>query len=198
MRGWCWLLFLLVGTVRADIGLEERLQAIQSLQGEFTQRIFAEDGQELESSSGQFRLLHPGFFSWHIRSPDEQLLLATGDSLLHYDVELETATRRELGEGDSRGPLEILGGDGRDLAAHYRIEQTAGDSYQLQPIVSGGDFTSLNLTFDGDVPARMTVRDQLRQTTVIEFTAVQLNPGLEPEDFEFSPPAGVDLYYHER
>jgi chaperone LolA len=197
MKIWCWLLLLLVPAIQAEPSLQERLGAIKSLEGEFSQRILAENGEELERSSGRFRLLHPGFFSWHIQTPDEQLLLATGDSLLHYDVELETATRRQVGEGQSRGPLEILGGDGQDLHEHYQVEQTGHDSYRLQPVVAGGDFSSLHLTFDGELPVRMTVEDQLRQTTIIEFSEVRLNPPLGAADFEFSPPEGVDLYYHE-
>jgi outer membrane lipoprotein-sorting protein len=44
----------------------------------------------------------------------------------------------------------------------------------------------------------MEVQDQLLQTTVIEFSEMQLNPPLLAADFEFVPPAGVDLNYNER
>ena len=198
MRRWGCVLLLLVSAARAEVSLQDRLSAIQSLQGEFHQRVLSENGQELESSSGQFKLLQPGFFSWHIQTPDAQLLLATGKTLLQYDVELQTATRREIGETEGRGPLAILSGDGGNLEAHYHIEQTGSDTYRLQPKGTNTDFTALSLTFSGALPTRMTVQDQLQQTTIIEFTEVQMNPPLEAADFDFTPPAGVDLYYHER
>ncbi|MCZ6828222.1 MAG: outer membrane lipoprotein chaperone LolA [Gammaproteobacteria bacterium] len=198
MRNRCFFLLLLIPSAQAEVSLQDRLAPIQSLQGEFAQQVLSEDGQELERSRGRFKLLQPGFFSWHIQSPDEQLLLATGNNLLHYDVELETATWRDIGETGGRGPLAIFSGDGDDLSLHYQIEQTGTDTYRLQPKGTDAGFTALSLTFSGNVPSRMTVQDQLRQTTVIEFSAVQLNPPLEAADFEFVPPAGVDLYYHER
>jgi outer membrane lipoprotein carrier protein len=199
MRTWCLLFVLLsVPAHPAQVSLQDRLAAIQSLRGQFHQEVIAEDGQELESSSGQFKLLQPGFFSWHILRPDEQLLLATGKTLLHYDVELETATQRDIGAAEMQGPLAILSGNGDDLSLHYQIEQTGLDTYRLTPNTAQAGFTVLVLSFSGELPARMEVQDQLLQTTVIVFSELQLNPPLVNADFEFVPPAGVDLYYNER
>jgi len=198
MRAWCWILLLLIPVAQAEVSLQQRLSAIHSLQGEFTQQVLSESGQQLETSSGRFRLLKPGFFSWHILEPDEQLLLATSASLLHYDVELETATRREISETQGAGPLSILSGNSDSLESLYQVEQTGSDTYHLLPTSADRDFTAFSLTFSGDFPSGIRVQDHLQQTTVIEFSGVELNPPLAPADFEFEPPAGVDLDYHER
>ena len=130
-----------------DASLQQRLAGIHSLQGNFSQQVLSADFTELERSDGQFKLLQPGYFSWHIRNPDEQLLVANGDSLLHYDVELETATRRNIGAEPGSSPLAILSGGGDSLADNYRIEQThaertraskssKGDSARQPPVDS--------------------------------------------------------------
>ena len=193
MRACGWFFLLLAPCTLAEVSLQERVAAIQSLQGTFSQQVLSAEGLELERSSGQFKLLQPGYFSWHIRSPDEQLLLATGNTLLHYDAELETATRRVFGAAEARGPLAILSGDGADLSTQYQIEQLREDTWLLRPKAGQADIVDLTLSFEGALPARMVVLDQLRQTTVIEFGDMRLNPPLEPADFEFEPPPGVDL-----
>ena len=198
MRIFCWLALFLAPLVFADTSLQQRLGPIHSLAGDFSQRVLAEDGAELERSSGQFKLLQPGYFSWHIQNPDEQLLLASGSTLLHYDVELETATERQLGDTEGRGPLAILSGDEAELTRLYTIEQISDTSYRLLPRNTRGDVVELILSFEADLPREISVSDRLRQTTVIRFDAVQLNPTLVAEDFHFEPPAGVDLYFNER
>jgi outer membrane lipoprotein carrier protein len=198
MRHCLWIALLLAPLVFADTTLQQRLEPIHSLAGDFSQRVLAEDGTELERSSGEFKLLQPGYFSWHIQKPDEQLLLATGSTLLHYDVELETATQRELGDADGRGPLAILSGDEAELTRLYTIEQISDDSYRLLPRNTRGDVVELILSFEKGLPHKISVNDRLRQTTVIRFDAVQLNPALVAEDFHFEPPEGVDLYFNER
>ena len=149
MRRAIFLLCLLASLARADTAALQALQAqlsgIDSLRGGFQQQLISMEGKELEQSSGNFRLLQPGYFAWHILRPDEQLLLAAEGDLWHYDVELETATRREIGETERRGPLAILSGDGGNLEAHYHIEQTGSDTYRLQPKGTNTDFTALSL-----------------------------------------------------
>ena len=157
----------------------------------------SQEGEELEHSEGEFKLLQPGYFSWHIHSPDEQLLLAAGNTLVHYDVELETATRRDISGTRGNSPLAILSGDGSKLSTHYQIEQTSADTYRLVPRSAQADFVALSLIFEGDTPVQMTVQDQLQQTTVIRFSEVELNPELSAAEFVFVPPPGVDLYFPE-
>lgn len=181
----------------ALLELQDRLGVIKSLSGGFQQKLHTIDGELLEHSSGQFALLQPGYFSWQIQLPDEQLLLAANGVLWHYDVELETVTQRQIPEGNPYSPLEILAGDSELLAQQYRVEGLGKDSWRLLPVFGTSDFVAITLTFDGALPQSMDVLDPLDRTTHIEFTGLLLNPALSDADFEFNPPAGVDVYQHD-
>jgi outer membrane lipoprotein carrier protein len=177
--------------------LQGLLANMESLSGNFTQQVFSSDSDLLETSSGAFALLRPGYFMWHIKMPDEQLLMAGFDGLWHYDVELETATRRPMPADDSASPLAVLGGDSSVLGEHYVVEQIAPSEFRLLPIAQRNDFTVLELRFEDGLPVAMQVQDPLQRSTTILFTQLQRNPSLFPSDFEFDPPTGVDIYYND-
>lgn len=177
----------------ALLDLQSRLGAIHSLQGNFAQTLLSDQAVMLEQSSGEFALLQPGYFAWHIQLPDEQLLLAAGGTLWHYDVELQTATRRPMPD-NSQSPLAVLGGDVAQLDADYVVEAIAPQVFRLLPIMERGDFSELVLHFNAGLPQKMVLLDQLGRSTVIDFSELQLNPVLLPSRFEFVPPAGVDVY----
>ena len=174
--------------------LSARLAPLQTLEGEFLQETRSAAGETLEQTRGRVRLLRPAYFSWHIETPEEQLLVASGSSLWHYDVELETATRRTLDPASPTNPLTILGGDTAILGEHYRVERIGDNSWRLFPLFETGEFTAVELIFEAALPSRMSVRDALDRESVITFTGLAGNPALSPADFEFLPPPGVDVY----
>jgi outer membrane lipoprotein carrier protein len=57
----------------------------------------------------------------------------------------------------------------------------------------GDLFESLEMTFDKNVPVSMTIRDAMQQKTVIFFNKVIINPDLPESQFQFVPPAGVEV-----
>ena len=91
--------------------LLEELRAMQHLQGDFTQRQYTREDALLVESSGRFRLLRPGYFSWEITAPDSQLIVADPQYLWHHDRDLETVTRRPVTNSAQMSPLQVLGGD---------------------------------------------------------------------------------------
>jgi len=198
----CALLALPVLAAEQDAAalaqLQSRLAGINSLSGDFKQQLFSDDGRQLEQSSGIFKLLKPGYFSWHITAPDEQLLIAAQNYLWHYDVELETATRRNIADQGPASPLAILGGDAAALGDWYQVEAIDDDRWRLLPRSKNSDFSAIEISFDGLQPRSMTINDALQRRTEISFDAVQSLPSLTPADFDFEPPPGVDVYDAER
>ena len=118
----------LAGTARAEQDpaadrLLARLEHISHLQGRFEQRQYGDDDTLLGVSSGSFRLLRPVYFSWEIESPDRQIIVANAQYLWHYDIDLQTVTRRPVAASVQASPLQVLAGDESVLREQFRVEQ---------------------------------------------------------------------------
>jgi outer membrane lipoprotein carrier protein len=197
------LVCLIIGISRSHAGtptddLLARLAAITALQGNFEQRQFDEKGIVAATSSGSFKLLKPGYFAWEITAPDSQLVIADTQSLWHHDIDLETVTRRPIAGNEQMTPLQVLGGDEDLLRERFAIAAgTDGNSFTLVPVASDPGFRQLSLRFDGQQIVGMEIIDNLNQRINVLFSNVQVVE-LTPEDFAFTPPAGVDLFDYEQ
>ena len=174
-----------------------RLVAIDGLQGRFEQRQFDEGGTLVRESGGRFQLLRPGYFLWEITAPDSQLVIADPVHIWHYDRDLETVTRRPVSGTLDASPLQVLGGDTTVLRERFRVNQPDPDRFVLTSDTGEGSFRELILGFSGNTIRAMEILNSLNQRIAIEFLEVEPTGQLQPEDFRFSPPEGVDLFYYD-
>lgn len=177
--------------------LLRELATITHLQGHFVQRQYTDGEVLLEESSGRFRLLRPGYFSWEIQSPDSQLIIADPLYIWHHDRDLETVTRRPVGGGAEMTPLQILGGDEAVLRESFRVEHSGSGEFTLTPVTQDVGFTALTLYIQAAAISGMEIRDNLDQRVVIEFSELDDQTVLSSADFNFAPPEGVDLFYYD-
>lgn len=181
----------------AGAPLDRFLERVQSLSADFTQELWSSDQQLIETSEGTLQLQRPNRFAWHYRTPIEQQIVADGERLWIYDIELEQATVTALDELGQANPAMLLGGD-REVRDGFEVVETFGldgrDWVRLVPKQAGTDFRSVAIAFSDDgLPRELEFVDGLDQTTRIAFSAIELNPALDPHSFEFEPPAGVDV-----
>lgn len=178
--------------------LVEALRPISQMRGEFTQRQYGEDDDLLMESSGRFSLLRPGYFSWEILSPDNQLVIADPEFVWHHDLDLETVTRRPVGSGGEMTPLQILGGDESALRESFEVSRGEDGRFTLVPKVQDVGFRQLTLDIAGDSLNGMEILDSLGQRVVIAFTDVDAEADLGAQDFTFEPPPGADFFYYDQ
>lgn len=204
---WLGLMPLLVSAQAGrEGGVDDLLAAlapVKRLQGSFTQQQYGQDKLLLTESSGRFRLLRPGYFSWEIQSPDQQLIIAGPEYLWHFDRDLETVTRRPVTTNADMTPLQILGGDESALREKFHVERKAEregegkDTFVLTPSSPGVGFKQLTLFLDGAQITGMEIRDNLDQDVVIKFTDLDSTSELSSADFAFTPPPEADLFYYD-
>lgn len=176
--------------------LEKFFAEVRTLEAEFTQRVFGEDGELVQESSGQVQLMRPGRFRWEYQEPDRHLILADGEKLWIYDPELEQATVKTLENALGAAPIMLLTGS-RPLDEKFRIEpikRREGLAWvELRPQVQDTEFNRVTLGLDEDGIKRMVLHDQFGQTTIIQLSDVRTNTEFAPGAFEFDPPAGTDV-----
>ena len=171
-----------------------------SMQGGFKQLQYDTQGNLQTQSSGLFKMLRPGYFSWEIQSPDSQLILATPQFIWHLDRDLETLTRRPVNKSGEISPLQILGGPAEMLGAGFDIRKIDEQHFAVEPNKSAetpAGFVGLTLVLNSGLISGMEIVDALEQRIVIRFQNVDHHASLTPADFDFTPPEGVDLFYYD-
>jgi outer membrane lipoprotein carrier protein len=200
------LLIFPIGGVRASSAeatdeLIETLDLTASLQGNFVQEQYGSEGVLQGTSSGSFKMLRPGYFSWEISSPDSQLILVTPQYLWHLDRDLETLTRRPVSDSTAMSPLQLLGGKEELLQSGFNVSKTSDSLFSITPkeheSTASAGFSSLKIRLDENVITAMEIIDGLNQRIVITFKNVDKTSTLTQSDFDFTPPDGVDLFYYD-
>lgn len=193
------LLVLLAPIAQAESGedqLRAFLQDLDSLTADFTQQLYNESGELLETSTGKLYMQRPGKFNWEYNKPYEQKIITDGETLWIYDVGLEQVTVRDTHTGVQASPAAILGGS-VDVDELYKIielgEVEGYDWVRLVPIHENGQYNDVRLGFNGKKLGMMILSDNLGQTTRIDFSNVELNADVADSRFEFTPPDGVDV-----
>jgi len=174
------------------------LQGIHQLQGSFAQRQYTENDVLLVESSGTFRLLRPGYFAWEIVAPDSQLIIASPEFIWHYDRDLETVTRRPVTDNAQMSPLQVLGGNDAALRERFSVDRGDNGAFILTPVSADVGFKRLNLQFDGAAITGMEILDNLNQRVLVDFADLDSDTELGSNDFAFTPPDGVDLFYYDQ
>jgi outer membrane lipoprotein carrier protein len=190
-------LFTLAQSESDVTALLASLAPIKHLQGSFSQQQYGQDKLLLAESSGTFRLLRPGYFSWEILSPDKQLIIAGPEFIWHYDRDLETVTRRPVTSDAEMTPLQILGGDEAVLREKFQVVREAEGTFLLTPRSADVGFKQLTLYLNKTQLTGMDIQDNLDQTVVIKFADLESHSELSSADFAFTPPPGADLFYYD-
>lgn len=176
--------------------LDRFFDEVQTFSAEFEQVVLDENLNRIEESDGHMWISRPGRFRWDYEPPLEQQIVSDGERVWIYDVELEQVTVQRLDAAVGRTPAILLAGRG-DLEDNYRVEDRGlhgqVEWVALVPRQDDGNFSEIQLGFEGDELRLLQLADQLGQITRIVFTDNEINPELQPTLFDFSPPPGVDV-----
>ncbi len=179
--------------------LRKLLDAMTSLQGEFTQTLYDNQGAKLDESQGSFVLQKPGNFYWKTEQPFEQLLVSDQKTIWLYDPDLEQVTVRPVGEDLQRTPALLFGSDLDKLREQFAVSLKQGanqqQSFTLVPKAQEGLFKQLLLVFVKGQLQEFHIQDNLNQATHFVLHNTQSNQPVDAALFQFVPPEGVDVLY---
>jgi len=168
----------------------------QTLTARFSQLTLDATGTQLQETSGTVALKRPGQLRWHTDAPLEQLLVSDGQKVWLYDPDLEQVTIQTLDQRLTHTPALLLSGDISQIRESFALEhRESGDvvDFILRPKAADTLFDSLRLSFRGGVINDMQLIDSVGQRTNILFLGVKLNEILDPDQFRFEVPEGVDV-----
>lgn len=188
------LLFLVVERAVAQEQLSQLLNNIQTYRANFTQTILNPRGQILQTVNGKMTLQRPGHFRWEINSPNRQLLIADGQHIWFYDINLQQITIQKQKKADLDSPAALLSESAKNLSQHfilYPLKTSQG--FILFPKNKNALFQSITLIFKKNLLYEMRLIDKLEQQTVINFSQAEFNPSIPASTFHFAIPRDKNI-----
>lgn len=177
--------------------LRKQLDAMNTLQGSFTQTLFDEKGTKLEESKGTFALQPPGKFYWKTESPFPQLLVSNHKTIWLYDPDLETVNERPFSDDLQQTPALLLSEDVETLRKNFTVTRKTPDAktehFGLIPKVTDGLFQELTLVFVSGELKEFRIQDSLGQVSHFTLQQVERNQAIAADLFNFTPPPGVEI-----
>ncbi len=172
------------------------LTQVTTMQGHFKQSLIDAEGAVVEASSGMLEIERPSRFRWIYNDPYEQWLVADGTNVWSYDVDLAQVSVKPQSAALANTPAMLLG-DAANALAQFRFEgsQVEGATtwVRMRPVDSSSGFERIELGFlDGEL-YRMVFFDNLEQTTLVEFQAIEINKPIDETRFVFVVPEEADL-----
>ncbi len=183
------------------------MKSTSSGRADFTQVVTtpAREGQAARSktSSGSFEFVRPNRFKFVYKKPFEQSLVADGQTLWLYDVDLNQVTARKQSQvlGSTPAALIAAAPDLRALQADFALA-AAPDQEGLQwvlatPKAKDGQLQAIRVGFRvGEKTAELAaleILDSFGQRSRLSFSQFEVNPRLAADAFQFKPPKGADV-----
>jgi outer membrane lipoprotein carrier protein len=180
--------------------VDDHYNHLRSLESDFTE-IYRGDGPE-RIESGTLSLKKPRKMRWEYRSPKVKLFVSDGQDVWFYlpaEKQLRKTAFRKL--DDIRSPLAFLLGktklENELQGLSKAVDQsptTAGDVVLRGVPKSGlGTISEVELEITpSDQIQRIVLVDEDGSTTEFRFSGWKENLELRDQEFEFSPPPGVE------
>ena len=171
---------------------------VHSMQADFTQTVSAQGFTDKDTSKGVFRLLRPGKFRWDYEQPYQQQIIADGNKLWIYDVDMDQIIVKSLNSVLGQTPAVLLSGtasltDRFDIQDLPQRDKLGLAWVQLRPKDTESSYEKLLLGFASDNIQAMELVDNFGQVTLLKFSNLKRNLKIDPAIFQFQPPPGVDV-----
>lgn len=189
-----------VSAAELPAAFSQFLDTVDSFKARFVQELWSDDQRLIDVAEGDVELLRPGKFRWHYAAPYEQFVVADGETLWMYDVDISQVTRSSLDANDAGNPSALLTGDRAVMDSFAVIESGSDDAetwVTLAPRSMESDYSRVRVAFTpedvGGILSELEFVDGLNQTTVIHFMDAEINPEIGPERFQFEVPPGAHV-----
>ncbi len=173
------------------------LKNLDNLTAIFKQTVLDDNKKVVQQSSGKLAIQRPGKFSWIYTAPYEQQIVADGDELWVYDVDLDQVTVKPMSSGLASAPIMILMKQ-NDITEEFTVSEIGQRKFlywvELQPNSQDLEYTHVYIGLENESVKAMELRDNFGQSTQIVFDNLRLDVVHNPKVFQFIPPEGVDVF----
>ena len=183
--------------------MENFVKTVKTARTDFTQVVTmpAKEGQAARSktSTGTFEFARPGHFRFVYKKPFEQTIVADGQTLWLYDVDLNQVTARKQAQVLGTTPAALIASavDVKALQADFVLAPDAdreGQEWVLAtPRAKDSGLQNIRVGFRSGELASLEMVDSFGQTSSLRFSGFKANVALDASVFQFKPPQGADV-----
>lgn len=171
--------------------LRQKLQAIQSFEGNFKQDTYNSRKNLLKEYQGHFYLVKPNQFRWDIEMPVKKIIISNGKQLWVYNPALQQVFIQSLQQKKIITPAALLSASASGVLNDFYIKKIS-NWFVLTPKIS--TFVKrVSLKFQGPNLMEMQILDTLDQTSVILINQSKMNQRIQADLFSFKPKTNVDV-----
>ena len=172
------------------------VRSTQSARSDFSQKMYDRNRKLVQESSGSFMFQRPGRFRWTYAKPYAQIIVGDGEKVWIFDQDLNQVVVRKLERAIGSTPAALLAGSAEVEQAFELSEAGSADGLEwleARPRARESGFERIRMGFGVAGIEAMELVDPFGQTTLLRFSNLSRNPGLDPSTFRFTPPKGVDV-----
>jgi outer membrane lipoprotein carrier protein len=177
--------------------LAASLAKINTLKVNFKQISKQANGHTKEQN-GSITLLKPSRYEILIDAPWSQKIINNGIYQWDYDIDLEEIHKTRVLADQKGSIIDLLSVSAEELSDLYTVSLNSQTDnvliYKLVPKVNDSFSEFVLIGIENDLPKSIVNRDPLGNDSIFEFSDAQLNPIIDREYFDFTAPAGVDVY----
>ena len=187
-----------VTTNNADIkqSLKALLAKVEYFSADFEQKVFDEESNLLQQTSGKIKVSKPDLVYWHTDEPNESLIVSDGHTLWFYDPFIEQASAYSVNQSVANTPILLLSNNNDELWQHYHVVKNKENHYLIHAKDENSKVKTLALYFTNDVNKQLRafdIIDATGQTSKISLKNVDATTLINKQTFTFELPAGADL-----
>ena len=189
-------LFSLPLSANSDSEFSNILNEMNSLTGNFKQKVLDPNGETLQEVSGQFFFKKPNLFKWDYLEPSKSQLISDGELLYLYDPDLKQVVISQLKKLGGVSPAMLL--VNRDIENLFEIsiiqDRKGINWFKALPQEPGkANFKEVFINFIQKELKGMKIIDSFDNTTEIEFINVSRNTNINEAIFLFNTPEDTDV-----
>jgi outer membrane lipoprotein carrier protein len=184
--------FFSSGSEDVTASLRIKLEQLKTYQANFTQQVVDGQGEILQNAEGQLSLKQPNRMHWQVAAPNENTLIADGQTLWHIDPFVEQVVAIDQAQAIENNPMILLTNPQSDAWQDFIISQL-DSSFVIQAKDADAQVASLTLVFDGETLMQLKVEDHQQQVSTLDFIDISQNQQIDDQHFKFVMPDGYEL-----
>ena len=173
--------------------LKQKLQLLNTFNAGFSQTVIDAQGELVQESTGELTLKQPNLMIWQVNAPDENLLVADGETLWYSDPFVEQVTAVLQSQSVANNPVVLLTDPSNQSWQDFKVSYH-DDHFIVAAKMPESQIAQLKLYFDqANQLIKLSFVDRQQQVSELIFSDIRQNLPIGSEQFVFVIPDGYEL-----